>query len=185
MEILAVDARIEASRAHWYYRGQQRPEFAQPIAPGEESVWDFPRPPVIVPVAARVRVEFAGQEIANSSKAVRVCETAGAPTYYLAPTDVDVDALIEVPGQSLCEWKGVATSYACAADPKRASCAWAYHRVFPEFVEIADWYSFYPTVVACFVAHERVQPQPGGYYGGWVTANLKGPIKGEPGSQGW
>ncbi len=182
MEILEVSSAVLQSRAGWQYRGQQRPTFAQAPAAGQESVWDFPRPPIIQPVSQSVRVSLGDQLIGETDNAVPVLETAGAPTYYLPPADVDQNCLTNQGEQSLCEWKGVATVYAVAGID---GAAWAYHRVFAEFASLAGWLAFYPTQLACFVGDEQVTPQPGGYYGGWVTRALVGPIKGEPGSSGW
>ncbi|TNF87565.1 MAG: DUF427 domain-containing protein, partial [Gammaproteobacteria bacterium] len=86
---------------------------------------------------------------------------------------------------SICEWKGVATSFALAEHPFERAVAWCYQETFPEFADIQGWYAFYPSRLACYVGDELVSPQPGGYYGGWVTRDLKGPIKGEPGSGHW
>ena len=183
VETLVLSPEIAAARAKWLWRGQQRPAFAEPTAPGEESVWDFPRPPRMEPVDEAIRVEDgAGRIVAETSQGVRVCETAGAPTYYFPPADVE-HALLEREGEgSLCEWKGIAVSFAVSGSPGQA---WSYERVFAEFTAIRGWLAFYPSLLACFIGAERVTPQPGGYYGGWVLRRLKGPIKGEPGSGSW
>lgn len=181
-DVLIPDAAILAGRSHWRYRGQQRPDFAEPTAPGEESVWDFPRPPRLESVDALVEVRNGGQLIAQTQGAVRVLETAGAPTYYVPPEDVHLERLHREGEASVCEWKGVATTF--RVDALRAA-AWCYERTFPEFSQIRGWLAFYPTQLNCCVDGEQVKPQPGGYYGGWVLANLRGPIKGEPGSGGW
>ena len=182
MADLALTDEVRAARDKWRYRGQSRPPFAEPVGPGEESVWDFPRPPRIEPVAARVRVLADDVTVTDSSRALRVVETAGAPTYYLPPEDVD-ESLLENQGErSVCEWKGIATSFAvCGLD----GAAWSYRRVFEGFEEIRGAYAFYPTVLACFLDAEQVTPQPGGFYGGWVTDGIAGPVKGEPGTESW
>lgn len=179
---LELTTDIRAARAHWQFRGQARPAFADVPAPGQRSVWDFPRPPVLEQVAATLRVEADGCELARTRRGCRVLETAGAPTYYFPPDDVGLDALRSTGRRTLCEWKGLAEVYAWdQVDP----AAWCYERTFPEFAGLRGWFAFYPTVLACFVGDERVTPQGGGYYGGWVTEDLCGPIKGEPGSGHW
>lgn len=145
-------------------------------------MWDFPRPPRLESVAQPLRVVSAGRVVAATAAGVRVVETAGAPTYYFPPTDVDEASLVGEGETSVCEWKGIATAYTVAG---HRGAAWAYHRTFDEFAAIRGWLSFYPTVLACYVGDERVGPQPGGYYGGWVTQRLRGPIKGGPGSSDW
>ena len=176
---------IIAAREKWTWRGQARPPFAEPTAEGERSVWDFPRPPMLETVVEPVRVLSDRDEIARSERTLRVLETAGAPTYYLPPDDVDESMLRELGATSVCEWKGVATSFALAGRSTGLTVAWSYRQAFPEFLDIAGWYAFYPTQLSCYVGDELVTAQPGGYYGGWVTRNLKGPIKGEPGSGHW
>ncbi len=163
----------------------------EPVGPGEESVWDYPRPPVIEAVRDPVRVVFAGQEIAASTRAVRVLETAGAPVYYLPPEDVRMEHLKVRDGFSLCEWKGAAIYYDVLLDGQRADqAAFSYPDPLDDlaegYAEIAGWIGFYPgRVDTCFVGEEKVTPQPGGVYAGWITKAIKGPIKGTPGTEGW
>jgi uncharacterized protein (DUF427 family) len=126
--------------------------------------------------------------LAETRGGVRVVETAGAPTYYFPPEDVATaraggePALIEVAGRTLCEWKGYATTFGTAGV---SPAAWCYRETFPEFAAIQNWFGFYPGRLHCFVGTLRARPQPGGYYGGWVTNGLKGPIKGLPGTEHW
>jgi uncharacterized protein (DUF427 family) len=176
---------ILRSRRKWLYRGQKRPPFAEPCGPGEISVWDFPRPPRLESVADVLKVEDGSSNIARTTHGMRVLETAGAPTYYFPPEDVREERLVELDGLSVCEWKGVATSFALVEDRARQAVAWCYRDTFPEFAGIRDWYAFYPGRLSCCVGDERVTAQPGGYYGGWVTGDLTGPIKGAPGSGHW
>ena len=151
-----------------------------------ESVWDYPRPPRIEAVDRRVRIELGGVLIADTSTASRVLETAGAPVVYLPPEEIAPGSLERVSGSSFCEWKGTATYYDVVADGRRASrAAWAYLDPTGPFAAIAGHVSFYPALVECRLDDEVVLPQPGGFYGGWVTAEITGPIKGEPGSGGW
>lgn len=184
--VLEMNDQVLAARTKWRYRGAERPPFAHAPAPGQRSVWDFPRPPRVQARGVEVRVACAGVEIGRSRAAVEVLETAGAPTVYLPPTDVD-EVLLETtaPG-SLCEWKGLASGVNVRTSQSvRRDVGWRYLACFPEFVTIAGWYSFYPGSIDCWVGDERVVPQPGGFYGGWVTSDLAGPIKGESGSEAW
>jgi uncharacterized protein (DUF427 family) len=159
----------------------------EPVGPGDESVWDYPRPPRWEPVPERIRVVVGGRELASSINAIRVLETAGAPVYYLPPADVDFSSLSAAVRTTFCEWKGTA-SYYDLDDPMRPvhSIAWTYHEPFPGFESIRDYLAFYASKVdEAWVGDELATPQPGRYYGGWVTRRIKGPIKGVPGSDGW
>ncbi|MEP3279677.1 MAG: DUF427 domain-containing protein [Stappiaceae bacterium] len=184
-----VLARVAAHRSKWGPRPTH--VIPEPVGPGEESVWDYPRPPVIEAVTAPVRVLFAGEVIAASTQAVRVLETAGAPVYYISPDDVRMDTLIVRDGYSLCEWKGAALYYDVLIAGKRADqAAFSYPDPLDDLTEgygaLAGWIGFYPgRVDACFVGDEKVTPQPGGVYAGWITKAIKGPIKGAPGTEGW
>ena len=180
--LLEPNEAVLAGRRHWRYTGSARPPFADTPGPGQESVWDFPRPPRLETMDALVEVFLAEDCIASSRRAVRCCETAGAPTWYLPPDDVEGNLLNAAGGQSVCEWKGVAESFAVGTV---ADAGWRYVQMFEEFSSLYLWCAFYPGKLRCFVDGERVTPQPGGYYGGWVTRNLTGPIKGEPGSSAW
>jgi len=181
-ELLEASAAVLAARERWRYRGQERPAFAAPAGPDQESVWDFPRPPRIEPVVEPVRVYAGDQLVAQTLRARRVLETAGAPTYYVPPDDVNLQLLEREGESSLCEWKGVACVFTVAG---RQGAGWCYERTFSEFVLIRAWLAFYPTLLDCYVGDEQVTAQPGGYYGGWVRDNLTGPIKGEAGSSAW
>lgn len=151
-----------------------------------ESVWDYPRPPRIEPVDRNVLVTLGGLAVAKSVRASRVVETAGAPVVYVPRDDLDEGALRPASGSSLCEWKGSATYFDVVAGEHVAErAAWAYLDPTPPFAAIAGRISFYPALVECRLDDEVVQPQPGGFYGGWVTAEIIGPIKGSPGSGGW
>ena len=149
--------------------------------PGQESVWDYPRPPRLEPVEGLLEVRHGDMLLASTSRAVRVAETASAATYYFPPDDVRAD-VVGSGGQALCEWKGLAESLTVGGV---RDAGWRYIRVFPEFRDIHLWVAFYPARVDCSIDGEPVQPQPGGFYGGWVTRRLAGPIKGEPGSGSW
>lgn len=177
---------IRAARRKWQYRGQERPQFAQTPSPGQESVWDYPRPPALMPDHRRVIVCMQGKVLADSSSSFRIVETASPPTFYLPPGDVDVSRLIPMDLSSVCEWKGNAQYWAMkGAKKKREPVAWVYPQPYPEFESIAGYFSFYSGLLECYVDQECVQPQPGGLYGGWVTKEIIGPFKGPPGTEEW
>lgn len=168
----------------WQFYGQRRPDFAIVPGPGQESVWDYPRPPRMAADARRIRVLANGVLLAESVGAYRVLETASPPTFYLPPGDVRTGCLVAAAGRSYCEWKGEA-SYWGLADKSDQSVAWSYEQPKPAFEAIRGWFAFYPARVECYVDDERVRPQPGEFYGGWVTSELVGPFKGEPGTGDW
>ncbi|WP_230008057.1 DUF427 domain-containing protein, partial [Microbacterium sp. Bi128] len=158
-----------------------------PVRPGQESVWDYPRPPRVERVAKRVQIDFGGVRIADTDDVVRVLETSHPPVYYL-PIAAFGDALTLGRGASFCEFKGGARYFDVhggeGALAERA--AWNYPNPMPGFEVLADRVAVYAAAMdRCVVAGETVQPQPGGFYGGWVTADLAGPFKGVPGSMGW
>lgn len=154
--------------------------------PGQESVWDYPRPPRIEAVPRRVRVEVDGTVVVDAPEAIRILETSHPPTYYVAPSHADPDHLIAAGGGSFCEWKGVASYFDVAVGDRRIEqAAWSYPQPSTSFADLADHLAFYPALVDCFVDDERVRPQPGRFYGGWITNDVVGPFKGEPGTQFW
>jgi uncharacterized protein (DUF427 family) len=155
--------------------------------PGQESVWDYPRPPRLEPVYGRVTVEVAGQLIADTTRAMRVLETSHPPTVYIPPDDVRTEFLVPNRQSSHCEWKGRA-SYAdlVVEDAHIESATWYYEAPVAPFGELKGYYSFYPgRVDRCTIDGEVVEPQPGDFYGGWKTSKIVGPIKGGPGTMGW
>ncbi len=161
--------------------------------PGQESVWDFPRPPVIEATKRKIRVACGGAEIALSVRALRVLESYGAPVYYMPPADVATAALRRSRRTSVCEWKGTAAYFDLFCEGAEITkvitrAAWSYLEPAPEYREIAGYYGFYPGLVDCYVDGELASGQPGGYchdYGGWVTDEIVGPMKGEPGTVYW
>ena len=169
----------------WKYRGQKRPDFAEIPGPGQESVWDYPRPPKLEFDQRVVEVKFGVQVIASSHRSYRVLETASPPTFYLPPEDVNWELLSPASGSSVCEWKGVARYWVLSSNPSIGAVGWSYPRATPAFKAIRDYVSFYPATLACFVAGERVRTQPGSFYGGWITNEIVGPFKGEPGTEQW
>jgi uncharacterized protein (DUF427 family) len=151
-----------------------------------ESVWDYPRPPALVPCERRVRVELAGHVVAESTGALRVLETASPPTVYVPPAHVALELLRETSGHSVCEWKGRAHYADVVVGGHRAPrTAWWYPEPVPAYAALRDHVAFYPGRVACFLDEERVRPQDGDFYGGWVTDDIAGPFKGVTGTLHW
>jgi uncharacterized protein (DUF427 family) len=151
-----------------------------------ENVQDYPRPPSLESVPHLLRVELGGETVAESAGALRVLETHHAPTYYIHRADILAE-LTPSRGSSICEWKGRAVYFDVHAGGRTASRgAWSYPSPNVAFQELAGHLSFYAGMMdACFVGNERVIPQPGDFYGGWVTSNLLGSIKGAPGTEYW
>ena len=170
----------------WRYYGQQRPAFAVAPGPGEESVWDYPRPPRIEMDPREVIVRVGEVVVAQTRDACRVLETASPPTFYIPRNDVDEDHIRPAAGASSCEWKGKARYWTVAVRPLvLESVGWSYDEPRPAFDRIRGWMSFYPGRIDCYVAGMKVMPQPGEFYGGWITPDVVGPFKGAPGSSGW
>ena len=158
-----------------------------PPAPGQESVWDYPRPPRLEPTTRHIRVVFNGVTIADTHRAWRVLETSHPPVYYIPPEDIRMEYLRPGAGRSFCEWKGTAGYYTLEVNSQQVeNVAWFYPNPTPAFAAIRDHVAFYAAPMdSCTVDGERVTPQPGGFYGGWITADVVGPFKGEPGTMGW
>jgi uncharacterized protein (DUF427 family) len=169
----------------WKFTGKQRPDFAQTPGPGQESAWDYPRPPVLDPTDEAVLVRRGHIPIAESRSALRVLETASPPTYYLPPQDVAWNQLQEIPGSSFCEWKGHASYFALAGDTAELPVAWRYAAPTPRFEALAGYVAFYPGRLDCFVNGEAVRAQSSEFYGGWITDRVVGPFKGDPGTGHW
>lgn len=155
--------------------------------PGQESVWDYPRPPRVEAISRRVRVIFNGVTIADTVEAQRVLETSHPPVYYIPPKDIVMQYLVREPGSSWCEWKGQARYYRVEVGGRRAErAAWTYPDPKPGYEQIRDHVAFYAgSMDRCYVGEEQVRPQPGGFYGGWITSDVVGPFKGGPGTEGW
>lgn len=152
-----------------------------------ESVWDYPRPPRLEPARRHIVIRHAGRLVADTRDALRVLETSHPPVYYLPPGDVDLSLLEPASGGSYCEWKGVARYWDLVTGGERlAKIAWSYPDPTPEFAALRDHLAFYAGPLDdCLVDDERVRPQPGGFYGGWITSDLAGPFKGDVGTRGW
>lgn len=155
---------------------------------GQESVWDYPRPPKLERTNKYLRIIFAGIEIAATDQAYRVLETSHPPVYYLPQTDIKMTYLEAVEGRdSYCEWKGRAVYWNIVTSDKTAAlAAWSYPEPTPRFAAIRDHLAFYASRVdECYVNDERVQAQAGDFYGGWITNDIVGPFKGASGTWGW
>ena len=154
---------------------------------GAESVWDFPRPPAVQDCAARIRVEYRGKLIVDASSAKRVLETSHPPSYYVPPADIAEGVLIASERRSFCEYKGVANYFdVVVGDVTAKDAAWSYPKPTERFASIRDHVAFYAHLMdACYVDEELVQPQAGGFYGGWVTSKVAGPFKGARGTERW
>ena len=155
--------------------------------PGQESVWDYPRPPRLEESPKHIQIVFNGVTIADTHRSQRVLETSHPPAYYIPKSDIKMEHLVLTPQGSFCEWKGRALYYTVTVGDKQApNAAWSYPNPTSAFSSIKDYVAFYPQMMdACYVNGEQVQPQPGGFYGGWITSDIVGPFKGEPGTWGW
>jgi len=155
--------------------------------PGQESVWDYPRPPRIEPTDRRVRVVVGGVTVADTTHALRVLETASPPTFYVPPADARLDLLLPESPHTVCEWKGEASYWSIRIGERVwPSAAWSYPDPKGPFESIRDHLAFYAgRVDEAWVDDERVVPQAGDFYGGWVTAEIIGPFKGDPGTLDW
>ncbi len=155
--------------------------------PGQESVWDYPRPPRLESSPRRIRIVLNGRTIVDTTRALRVLETSHPPVYYVPLEDVAPGVLTPTERASFCEWKGTATYYTAAVgDRVEADVAWTYEEPTPAFAAIKGHVAFYPgRMDAALVDGEQVQAQPGDFYGGWITSDIVGPFKGGAGTWGW
>ena len=177
---------LKAAREHWSWRGQARPPFATAPGPGQVSVWDFPRPPRLAAEPREVVIAWDGIEVARTRRALLVLETSHPPSVYLPWADVQRALLQSAPGGSFCEWKGPARYWSLVDGTRRLpAVAWSYPQPLAGAEALADTVAFYPAQLQCTVGGQPVRPQPGGFYGGWITPELVGPFKGATGSEGW
>ena len=154
---------------------------------GQESVWDYPRPPKLERTNKTLKIVFNGEIIAEATRAFRVLETSHPPVYYFPPDDVRMKFLTKNSDSSFCEWKGAANYYDLRVGEKLIeNAAWFYPNPTKSFAEIKNFLAFYPSKMdACFVNDELVQSQAGDFYGGWITSEIVGPFKGGAGTFGW
>jgi len=185
-QTMTLSPRLRAAAALWRWTGAERPSFAQVPLGGQESVWDYPRPPALILDTREIVVRVGGVDIVRTRRALRMLETASPPTFYLPITDVVRGVLIAAPGSSHCEWKGAARYWTMVAGGVHLERqAWSYDAPLEPYERLRDHIALYATEAECFVDSERVRPQDGGFYGGWVTNEVTGPWKGGPGSSGW
>ena len=178
--------RLSLARAQWRWRGQDRPAFADLPAPGQVSVWDFPRPPELVRDSREIVVRWGVLEVARTTGAWAVRETAHPPCFYLPLTDMRTDLLRPAGNGTFCEWKGPARFWHLVDHERRLEgAAWSYPHPLPGAEALADCVAFYAHHLDCRVDGAKVKPQAGGFYGGWITPDLAGPFKGGPGSVNW
>jgi uncharacterized protein (DUF427 family) len=158
-----------------------------PPQPGQESVWDYPRPAILEDSNKHLKIVCNGVVLAETQNAKRVLETSHPPVYYIPSEDIKLEHLIETPKKTWCEWKGRCQYYdVSVADKYINYAAWRYIEPTPDFASIQEYYSFYANSMdACYVNDELVKPQAGDFYGGWITSDIVGPFKGEPGTTWW
>jgi uncharacterized protein (DUF427 family) len=165
----------------------QRPLSIITPGPGQESVWDYPRPPAVKPDVRVVDVVFAGTLIARSNRTIRILETSHPPTFYIPPGDVRMDLLEPSHRTAACEFKGEAVYFHLrVGDRLSKNAAWSYPCPLHGYESLSGFFAFYAGGVdKCTVGGHLVNPQPGGFYGGWITPDVVGPFKGERGSMSW
>jgi uncharacterized protein (DUF427 family) len=158
-----------------------------PVGPGQESVWSYPRPPIAELTQAHIVIAHRGVVVADSHSSIRTLETSHPPSYYIPPAAISPGLLRRATGASFCEWKGAATYWdVLIGDLVLPRVAWSYANPSPNFASLRDHIAFYAGPFdECWVDGEPVTPQPGDFYGGWITSRLAGPFKGSPGSFGW
>lgn len=158
-----------------------------PPGPGQESVWDYPRPPRLEDSSRHIQIMLNGVMLADTKQAKRVLETSHPPVYYIPSSDVKMEHLNPTPRATYCEWKGQAAYYSVhVGDRQLPNAAWHYPSPTPSFAGIKDYIAFYPSQMdACYVDGEKVQSQVGDFYGGWITSDIVGPFKGGAGTWGW
>ena len=158
-----------------------------PVMAGQESVWDYPRPPRLERSPRSIEVFAGGRRIAATKAALRVLETSHPPVYYVPLADIEPGVLQPAARQTFCEFKGAASYYDLVVDSRIVrNAAWYYPSPTRGFEDMADHVAFYPGLVdRCVVDGEEVRAQPGDFYGGWITGDIVGPFKGDPGTAGW
>lgn len=164
----------------------RQPMRIEPAA-GQESVWDYPRPPRVELSHRHIQVIFNDVVIADTRRAQRVLETSHPPVYYLPVEDVQMQYLKRTRGATICEWKGRAIYYAVVVGNRRAETAvWSYPDPTPAFLPIKNYLAFYASKMdRCLIDGMEAHAQPGDFYGGWITEEIVGPFKGDPGTYGW
>ena len=158
-----------------------------PPGPGQESVWDYPRPPRLEDSSKHIQIQLNGVMLADTRRAKRVLETSHPPVYYISPEDIQMEYLHCTDRATFCEWKGRAAYYTViVGDRREENVAWTYPTPTERFADLKDYIAFYPSRMdACYVDGEQVQAQAGDFYGGWITKEIVGPFKGAAGTWGW
>lgn len=187
MSLAEVPAELREKVKRLRNKERERPTRVEAPGPGQESVWEYPRPPRVEAARRRVRVAFGGVVLAESTSAYRVLETAGPPVYYMPRRDIRMEHLEPSDHSSLCEWKGIGRYWSVRVGERFAEdAAWSYPEPWAGFEALRDHLAFNAAKMdACYVGEHRVRPQPGDYYGGWITPEVVGPFKGVPGSGQW
>ncbi|WP_375392600.1 DUF427 domain-containing protein [uncultured Sphingomonas sp.] len=157
------------------------------VGPGQESVWDYPRPAIAGPTTADIVIEHRGELIADTRRAIRTLETSHPPSYYLPRADIAAAVRRRAAASSWCQWKGVAARWdVVVGDTVLPRIGWSCADPPPAFHALRDHVAFYAAPFdRCSVDGETAVPQPGGFYGGWITSGVVGPFKSGPGSRGW
>ena len=160
---------------------------ADPTRPGQESVWSYPRPAVAEPCPRHLRIVHRAVVIADTRKGIRTLETSHPPSYYFPPEDIAPLVLRPSQRRSVCEWKGQAVYFdVVVGEEILREVAWSYPDPTPSFRSLRDHVAFYAWPFdGCFVDDERATPQPGNFYGGWISSDVAGPFKGAPGTRLW
>jgi uncharacterized protein (DUF427 family) len=177
--------RVEVNK--WRNMERKRPNDIKIPDPGQESVWDYPRPPKVEHIGKHLRVEFGGIAIAESNHTIRIIETASPPVYYFPPDSVLMKYIEPSQRRSLCEWKGRAIYYSVRVGKQFSENAtWSYPDPWEGYQAILGYLAFYAAKMdACYIDGQQVKPQPGEFYGGWITVDILGPFKGEQGTEEW
>ncbi len=178
---------LEEEQRKWRTFPRRRPAHIVAPGPGQESVWDYPRPPRVERMKMRIRVEFGGVVLGESLGSYRVLETSSPPVVYLPPRDVRLEYLSPGEEKTLCEWKGFAKYWSVRVGARAVPrAAWSYPDPLSDYSIIKDYLAFYPARMdACYVGDALVTAQPGDYYGGWITPEILGPFKGDPQTEEW
>ncbi|MDD1415798.1 DUF427 domain-containing protein [Dolichospermum sp. ST_con] len=158
-----------------------------PPQPGQESVWVYPRPPRVEDTTKHIQIIFNGEIITDTHCAKRALETSHPPNYYLPIQDIKTEYLTKSDRKTYCEWKGWASYYNLTVGDRTAlNVAWYYEEIFPDYEQLKGHLGFYPQPMdGCYVDGEKITPQAGDFYAGWITRDIVGPFKGESGTRGW
>jgi uncharacterized protein (DUF427 family) len=182
-----IPEEFRAEVEKWRNFPREHPQNVISPAPGQESVWDYPRPPLVEASIRHIRVYFTDILVADSRRTKRVLETAGPPVYYIPQEDIQMAYLEPALNRALCEWKGFSQYWIVhVGESIVLNAAWSYPEPWKGYESIQDNIAFNATMMsACYVDDMEVVPQPGEYYGGWITPEIVGPFKGIPGSERW